>query len=212
MQSLVDALRRFELAVPDEAIVPLDRFRQALWEANSCLNLTRHVDIDSFVARDVLDAIKLAAPLQLGEHVLDVGSGGGVPGVLVAILRPDLQVVCSESVGKKVTALQNIVQRTGVSLQVHAGRAESLLAGQRFDSLTARAVGPMPRLLPWFQPFWDRIGRILLIKGPGWLRERGAARHMGLMQNLDLRRLSTYRAPHNQAESVILEIRAKIRP
>lgn len=210
-QELIETLQRFQLQVPQAAIGPLDRFRQALWDVNLHINLTRHDTFESFVGRDVMDALKLAELLSPRERVLDVGSGGGVPGVLVAILRPDLEVICSEAVGKKAGALREILDRTGISLEVQAVRAERLLKDRQFETVTARAVGPMQRLLSWFQPYWHQIGRMLLIKGPGWVEERGTARHLGLLRDLDLRRVSDYDSPHNRARNVILQIQPKSR-
>ncbi len=204
-------LARFQIELSDQCLQRLDQYRSALWDANTRMNLTRHDDFERFVARDVVDSVQLAGLLQPGESVLDVGSGGGVPGVILAILRPDLRVTCCESVGKKALALSQIVDTTGLPIKVHAERAEKLLQRLRFDSVTARGVGPLPKLLSWFQPHWQRIGRLLLIKGRRWVEERGAARHMGLMRELDLRCLRTYDAPDSGARSVILELRYKIR-
>ena len=56
------------------------------------INLTRHTDYGKFVGRDVLDSMQLAEHLREGDEILDVGTGGGVPGIVLAIVRPDLQV------------------------------------------------------------------------------------------------------------------------
>jgi 16S rRNA G527 N7-methylase RsmG len=68
----------------------LDNYRRQLWAWNERLNLTRHTTLEKFVSRDVVDSHQLSNLLQRGERVLDVGTGGGVPGVVLAILRPDL--------------------------------------------------------------------------------------------------------------------------
>ena len=206
---LTTALARFQIELSAAQLETLNRYVAALWDWNQRINLTRHTDYDRFVARDVIDARMLAAQLQHGEEVLDVGSGGGVPGVIVALLRPDLQVALCESVGKKARALAEIVQATGLPLPVYHARAETVLEDFRFDSLIIRAVGPLSKLLKWFEPHWSDFTRLLLIKGPKWVEERGEARHRGLMHDLQLRRLATYRAPDHDAESVILEIRRK---
>jgi 16S rRNA (guanine527-N7)-methyltransferase len=149
--------------------------------------------------------------LHDGEQVLDVGSGGGVPGVLLAILKPRLQISLSESVGKRATALQALVESLGLSTPIHRCRAEELLPEARFDALVARAVGPLWKLLKWFQPHWGSIGRLLVLKGPRWLDERGEARHRGLLRDLQLRRVATYATPGTDVENVILKIWPKSR-
>jgi len=204
--SLEATLTRHGLALPPAVVVQLDNYCGHLWDWNRKLNLTRHTDYEKFVARDLIDGMQLAPLLKPGEAVLDVGSGGGVPGVLLAILRPDVRVSLSESVGKKAAALGSIVESLKLAIPVHHARAEHLLADLRFDALTARAVGPLWKMLKWFQPHWSSIGRLLIIKGPKWVEERGEARHRGLLQNVALRRASVYTTPGTDAENVILKI------
>jgi len=61
----------------------------------------------------------------------------------------------------------------------------------------------------WFEPHWKHIGRIVMIKGPSWVEERAEARHVGLMHELDLRKLAVYTTPGTDAESVVLQISRK---
>ena len=206
---LATALAKFQIELSEEQRETLKRYVDALWDWNQRINLTRHTDYDRFVARDVVDARMLAEQLAHGEEVLDVGSGGGAPGIIVALLRPDLQLAMCESVGKKAQALAEITKAAGLPIPVYHDRAETILEDFRFDTLTLRAVGPMAKLLKWFEPHWSAFVRLLLIKGPKWVEERSAARHLGLMNELQLRRISSYNTPGNDVESVILEIRRK---
>ena len=201
-----ETIARHQIAVPEDCIERLHDYCQLVWQINREINLTRHLTYDLFVTRDVLDSVQVAAFLEPGEEVLDVGSGGGVPGMLIAILRPDVEVSVCDSVGKKATALKSIVQSLELSVPVYADRAETVLEDLRFSTLTARAVGPLAKMLRWFEPHWASVGRLLLIKGPQWVRERGEARHRGLMANLELRRLISYQTPGRDADSVILSI------
>ncbi len=201
-----DALVNYEIDLPDEAIGQLHDYCQLVWKMNQRINLTRHVTYDLFVTRDVLDAVKVAALLEADEEVLDIGSGGGVPGILLAILRPDIEVSVCDSVGKKATVLKSIVKSLELPVPVYGERAEKVLDDFRFSTLTARAVGPLPKMLTWFQDHWHSIGRLVLIKGPQWVRERGDARHRGLLADLDLRRLVSYQTPGHDGESVVLSI------
>ena len=207
--SLVEALERQCIELPDDQVRLLDGYCTALWQWNARLNLTRHTDYDTFVARDLVDSRRLADLLESGEEVLDVGCGGGVPGVVLTILRPDLDMVLCESTGKKARAVEEIVQTLGLEVPVQGCRAESLLEDFRFDTLVARAVGPLWKVCTWFAPHWASIGRILLIKGPRWVEERGEARHRGLLRGLELRRVDAYPMAGTQSESVILQLWAK---
>lgn len=204
---------RAGLAVPEGAERGLAAYAGRLWEWNERLNLTRHTDVARFVTRDVADAVAVAACLAPGERVLDVGTGGGVPGVILAILRPDLRVELSDSVGKKARAVREIVAEAGMAIPVHEGAAQQLVASRgprdAFDVLVVRAVAPLLKLLTWFEPIADRYGRMLVIKGPRWEEEKGEARHRGLVKRVTVRRVAAWPIPDSENESVLLEIRAR---
>ncbi len=207
--TLEAAVRHYQLEVPETALAPLERYCRLLWDWNEKLNLTRHTDFDKFVSRDLLDSLELNRLLAPHEEVLDVGTGGGVPGVVLAILRPDLEISLSESVGKKARAVEDIVRRLELPVAVHAERAEKILADLRFDTLVARAVGPLWKICHWFAPHWQDFGRLLAIKGPGWVEERKAARERRLLAGVELRRVAVYRMPGTDSDSVILRLRAR---
>ena len=195
---LRDALADQGIKLPDEQVALLDHYRQLLWEWNTRLNLTRHDDLVKFVRRDVVDSLAFSAALAPGEDVLDVGTGGGVPGVILAIVRPDVSVSLCESVGKKATAVADIVAQLGLAVPphqvtLHHARAEALLEeGEVYDTLIVRAVARLDKLLTWFNPYWGSFHRLLVLKGPTWTAERQACREKRLIQHLELRRLSSY--------------------
>ena len=207
--TLPAALARHGISLPDDQIAALDRFCRRLWDWNERLNLTRHTDYEKFVRRDVIDAVHLEPFLDSGERVLDVGTGGGLPGALLAILRPDLEVTLCDSVAKKARAVKGIVREAGVTARVRHAAAQDLLKSEEFDTLIVRAVAPIAKLLTWFNPHWDAFRRLVLIKGPSWVEERAAARERRLMTGLRLSKLDTYPLPGTDSESVILEIRPR---
>lgn len=207
--TLATALVRHGVALIPEQITCLDRYCRLLWDWNEKLNLTRHTDYEKFVSRDVIDSQVLARHLETGERVLDVGTGGGVPGIVLAILRGDLQVALCESVAKKARVVEQIVRELNLPLVVYHRRAEDLLPEKTFDTLVARAVAPMPKLLTWFEPHWGSFDRLLAVKGPQWIAERQEARDGGLLGQLQLRKLDAWPLPGTDSESVLLEIRPK---
>lgn len=203
---------RLGIALPAEAAGPLAAYAASLWVWNERLNLTRHTDVGRFVSRDVGDAAALLPHLAHGERVLDVGTGGGVPGVILAILRPDLRVELSESVAKKARAVGAIVGESGLTVPVHACAAQELVASRpagrdRFDTLVVRAVAPLAKLLGWFEPIAGSFGRLLVIKGPRWEEELAEARDKRLGKKVSIRRIASWPLRGTDNESVLLEIR-----
>ena len=183
----------------------LDAYRQMLWDWNEKINLTRHTTMAKFAARDLLDTVELSKQIPTGDRVLDIGSGGGVPGLPLAILRPDLTVAVCDSVGKKSRVLEDLVANLALPVTVYPARAEQVLQITTQGTLIARGVASIKKLLTWLGPHWDAFDRLLLVKGKAWVEERGEARHYGLFHDLDLRRLASYESPL-VGESVILSI------
>jgi 16S rRNA (guanine527-N7)-methyltransferase len=205
---------RLGLDVGPDSSHRLAAYATSLWSWNERLNLTRHLDVARFVGRDVADAAAVARHLARGERVLDVGTGGGAPGVILAILRPDLRVELCDSVGKKARAVAAIVAEAGLALPVHAAAAQALVAERRegpprFDTLVVRAVAPLAKLLRWFEPLADAYGRLLVIKGPRWEEEQAEAHHQGLGRKLSVRRIASWPLAGTDGETVLLEIKPR---
>jgi 16S rRNA (guanine527-N7)-methyltransferase len=202
-------LAQHQIELPAAQVALLARYCELLWDWNAKINLTRHTDYEKFVARDLVDSLAFAKFLEPNEEVLDVGTGGGVPGVVLAIVRDDLKMSLAESVGKKAKAVADIVARLGLPAPVFHIRVEEVLTQRRFDTLVVRAVARLRKLLEWLRPHWDSFDRLLVLKGPAWIDERGEARHHGLMHDLSLRKLTSYPLPGTDSESVLLQIRRK---
>jgi 16S rRNA (guanine527-N7)-methyltransferase len=209
--ALAAALAAHAIPLDPPQVALLNRYRAALWRWNEQLNLTRHTTLAKFVGRDVVDSWELAKLIPRGRRVLDVGTGGGVPGLVMAILRPDLRVTLCESTQKKARVLESMIQELGVSVEAFGCRAEELLALRTFDVVVVRAVAALAKLLSWFAPHWEAIDELLLIKGRSWVDERAEARHQGLLKDLDLRKAAVYAMPPleeggAEGESTILRL------
>ena len=205
-ETLAAAMARHQINLPEPQVAMLERYCEMLWNWNTKINLTRHTDYEKFVARDLIDSLAFAQFLVPREKVLDVGTGGGVPGVVLAIVRDDLRMAMCESVGKKARVVAEIIERLGLQTPVLHARAEDVLIEQRFNTLVIRAVARLKKLLEWFHPHWKAFDRLLVLKGPSWVDERGEARHYGLLHDLALRKLISYPLPGTDSESVLLQI------
>ncbi len=120
----------------------------------------------------------LLADLVPGESsVCDIGSGAGLPGVVLAIARPDLQVTLVEPLLRRTTFLEEVVSELGLAqVEVVRGRAEALHGKRRFDVVTSRAVAPLGRLLDWSMPLVAPTGALVAMKGSSVAEEIEAAR------------------------------------
>ena len=141
-------------------------------------NLLSPRGLSELEQRHFPEGIAFAHTLPSAGRVLDVGSGGGLPGVVVAIARPDLEVHLLEATRKKAEFLDEVVTDLGLTVTVHHGRAEELSIGElgrSFDVVCARAVAPLERLVPWCAPYLRPGGRLYAIKGERWAEELEAA-------------------------------------
>ncbi len=111
--------------------------------------------------RHVLNCAALTELLPDGASVCDIGSGAGLPGLVLALRRPDLRVTLVEPLLRRATFLQEAVQELGVSVEVVRARAEQLHGEREFDVVTSRAVAPLETVVGWSLPL-ARVGGIAL--------------------------------------------------
>jgi 16S rRNA (guanine527-N7)-methyltransferase len=116
--------------------------------------------------RHLLNCAVVGELLPPGARVLDVGSGAGLPGIVLAVARPDLEVTLLEPLARRATFLDEVVAELGLStVAVVRGRAEEQASRLRFPVVTARAVAPLDRLVRWCLPLLEAGGRLLALKG-----------------------------------------------
>ncbi|HSO39396.1 MAG TPA: 16S rRNA (guanine(527)-N(7))-methyltransferase RsmG [Labilithrix sp.] len=159
-------------AVGAGTLAQLGDYLGRLLAMNEQMNLTAVKEPGAAWERHILDALTLLpllAEVPAGARLVDIGSGGGVPGLPLAIARPDLQVTLVEATQKKASFLSAVSAAMGLSnVEVRAERAEQLGKGElrgKFDVVTARAVARLVSLAPLALPFARPGGVVLLIKG-----------------------------------------------
>jgi 16S rRNA (guanine527-N7)-methyltransferase len=162
--SLVESAARIGIDLEDGQLARLDQLGAALREGNRRVNLTRIVDPAGIETRHFLDSLSAAVPLldrlRVGEplRLVDVGSGGGMPGLPLKIAFPALRVTLIESVNKKADFLRETVAQLGLAeVEVVAERAEQAARSEAhrdvYDWATARALGTLPVVVELCAPF-----------------------------------------------------------
>jgi 16S rRNA (guanine527-N7)-methyltransferase len=133
-------------ALDAKATARLEAFLALLMQWNARINLTSVRKPEDIVRRHFAESIFAAqhVPKKV-RTLLDFGSGGGFPGIPIAICRPEIGVTLGESQGKKAAFLREAVRTLALKAEVWAGRVESMEAGRVFDAVTLRAVDKMPQ-------------------------------------------------------------------
>ena len=154
----------------DGQLKQLDRYLDLLLDANTRMNLTRIVDREQAAIGHVGDALTLLPFLPTHSFTLaDIGSGGGVPGIPLAIACPECTIILIESTNKKAVFLRSCADQIGLSnVRVLPVRAEEAGRGplrETLDFVTARGVGELVFLIEWGIPILRKGGKLLAMKG-----------------------------------------------
>lgn len=116
--------------------------------------------------RHVLNSAVLGEAIPPGATVCDIGTGAGLPGLVLAIARPDITMTLVEPLLRRTTFLDEVVAELGLDhVSVRRGRAEDLHGDATFDVVTSRAVAPLERLLGWSMPLVSPTGALVAMKG-----------------------------------------------
>lgn len=147
-------------------------YHEMLTAANREMNLTRVSEDEKEASdRNYLDSLTALEHLKNAHSLIDVGSGAGFPGLPIAIMRRDMEIVLMDSLTKRVDFLNGVIRRLGLNASaVHARCEEAAkLPAYRdhFDVACARAVASMNVLSEWLLPFVKPGGQMLALKGPG---------------------------------------------
>jgi 16S rRNA (guanine527-N7)-methyltransferase len=122
---------------------------------NEKINLISRQDMDNLVERHILHALAIAKCISFKPEtkVLDLGTGGGFPGIPLSILFPEVEFLLIDGTGKKIAVVQDIIQHLQLNnVKAFQARAEDLGMPKKFDFVVSRAVAPLDKLLQWSRP------------------------------------------------------------
>lgn len=184
-KSLPDLAAGYGLSLDAGAAAGLARYHALLEEANRHTNLTRITTPEDAVVKHALDALLFLLPLagrKQPEHVIDIGAGAGLPGIPLALARPELGVTLVDSVGKKVAFMNQAIESLGLAARARAlhGRSEDLARDpahrDAYDLVVARALAPLNVLVELTAPFAAPGALLVFSKGAKAAEELAEAR------------------------------------
>jgi 16S rRNA (guanine527-N7)-methyltransferase len=154
--------------VSRETLGRLDRFVELLLETQAHTNLIGSGTIPTLWTRHIADSLQLLDLALEAKTWLDLGSGAGFPGLVLACVladRPGAAVHLVESTGKKAAFLRTVAERLALPATVHHVRVEDFSPPVTADVIAARALAPLPKLFGYVAPFLDSGAQALLPKG-----------------------------------------------
>lgn len=180
---LADGVAAMGLPIGNDQIDKMISYLALLSKWNAVYNLTAVRDPREMVRQHLLDSLSAAHAFSDAKNVLDVGAGGGLPGMILAITFPGMRVSMIDTVSKKTAFLTQAKTELGLAnVTVHTGRVEALQVAQKFDVITSRAFSELNNFVNWSGHLLADGGQFIAMKGvapdeeigrlpPGWTVE-----------------------------------------
>jgi 16S rRNA (guanine527-N7)-methyltransferase len=164
--ALADGVQTLQLGLTDEQLGLLIDYLALLSKWNAVYNLTAVRDPAQMVTQHLLDTLAVIPAFSRAQNVLDVGAGGGLPGIVLAIAYPGMQVSMIDTVHKKTAFLTQVKAELGLqNVTVHTARVEQLQTPRKFDVITSRAFAELADFINWSAHLLEDGGRFIAMKG-----------------------------------------------
>lgn len=180
---LISTLNQLNIQIKDEQADALLSFMDILLEANKHINLTSITEPEDFILKHIVDSLIMLSKdyVKEGIKVLDLGTGGGFPGIPLKILYPEIQITLVDSVGKKLKFIDDAARNLGIKVELVHERAENLGKNkkyrEKYDIVISRAVANMQTLSELCLPLVKVDGLMIASKGPKYNEELDTAKN-----------------------------------
>ena len=172
-QTLVAGVQQLELDLDQGQMAQLLDYLAMLAKWNAVYNLTSVRDPAQMVVQHVLDSLAAVPAFAGAANVLDVGAGGGLPGIVLAIARPDMKVSLIDTVHKKTAFLTQVkAQLKLANVTVYTMQVQQLDVPRKFDVITSRAFADLSDFINWSNHVLTDGGRFIALKGVAPAEER----------------------------------------
>lgn len=187
----------------------LTQLHDGLLKTSEALNLFSSSDRDKLGSKHFPDALAIQPHWTPGARVLDLGSGGGIPGLVLAAVYPETSFCLMDARQKKMQALEALAQELDFKhVSFVAGRFEELghdpAYREQFDTVLARAVAPLSTLLEYAAPFISVGGTFYAWKGPRWEEELAAAKSALKELQLEHQASHSYTLPDGEERCILV--------
>src|SRR4030095_7054710 len=172
-----------------QGLVKEKKFKDLLIDWNKKINLVSRKKPDVF---DLIEESKLFfehIDFKPGVNILDLGTGGGFPGVVIALHHPEVYLTLVDSIQKKINVVSDIIKKLGLkNAENICSRAEDLPAEyhDHFDYVVARSVAVLQDLVKWSKALIKRGGKLITVKGGNITGEIHKTRHLDFVKNIDI--------------------------
>ena len=167
----LELVRKYFPELTPQQYEQLNRLKELYTFWNGQINVISRKDIDNFYLRHVVHSMSIAYMMKFvsGTKILDVGTGGGFPGIPLAILFPDCQFHLVDSIGKKIKVVNEISETIGLK-NVTSGHIRAEDVKDRYDFVVSRAVTRMNKFIPWIEHKINRKDKNVLPNGILYLK------------------------------------------
>lgn len=183
-EKLYELCKNNEIDLSDKQLEQFQIFYDYMIEMNQVMNLTSITEEDEVILKHFYDSMSVVKyyDFEFGEHVIDVGTGAGFPGIPLAILLPGIQFTLMDSLNKRITFLKDVVEKCGLkNVECIHSRAEELAKDEKYrekyDICVSRAVANLSILLEYCIPFIKKGGKFISYKSISSEEELSASKN-----------------------------------